>query len=184
MRAFRAPHSVRIIRLKLGWAGGHPTPPRLETKQRSEELLKYVQKWPCDSASHTRPLNRELERLQEGGGACHGTPPTARTPPGARELDWALGIWVAGPAGGGFPGALQQLDSATPSRTRRRRRNQSGPLPTRAAPDPKARVDVAPDHEDNAREPEIGAERQGDKEQKPESSRIMTFRPENRTGGE
>ncbi|KAJ1202266.1 hypothetical protein NDU88_006066 [Pleurodeles waltl] len=36
-------------------------------------------------------------------------------------------------------------------------------------PDPKLRVEAARDHEDNTRGPEIGAERQGDKERKPES---------------
>ncbi|KAJ1206874.1 hypothetical protein NDU88_002267 [Pleurodeles waltl] len=36
-------------------------------------------------------------------------------------------------------------------------------------PDPKPRVEEAHDREDNARGPEIGAERQGDKERKPES---------------
>ncbi|KAJ1149892.1 hypothetical protein NDU88_002691 [Pleurodeles waltl] len=45
-------------------------------------------------------------------------------------------------------------------------------------PDPKPRVEAARDREDNARGPEIGAERQGDKERKPEAcSRATTFRP-------
>ncbi|KAJ1218707.1 hypothetical protein NDU88_006284 [Pleurodeles waltl] len=39
----------------------------------------------------------------------------------------------------------------------------------RPHPDPKPLVDAARDCEDNAREPQIGAERQGDKERKPES---------------
>ncbi|KAJ1171131.1 hypothetical protein NDU88_003002 [Pleurodeles waltl] len=55
----------------------------LGAPRRSEELLKYVQKWPCDPAGRTRPLSHELERLREGGDACHGAPLATRTPSGA-----------------------------------------------------------------------------------------------------
>ncbi|KAJ1205021.1 hypothetical protein NDU88_000456 [Pleurodeles waltl] len=47
-----------------------------------EELLKYVQRWTCDPAGSSRPLSHDLERLREGGDACHGAPLAARAPRG------------------------------------------------------------------------------------------------------
>ncbi|KAJ1190943.1 hypothetical protein NDU88_000261 [Pleurodeles waltl] len=87
----------------------------------------------------------------------------------ARELDWALGIWV-----------LDQpaVDSLAPynnwivlrPRGREEEEETEAALYLRMPhSDPKPRVDVARDREDSAREHEIGAERQGDKERKPES---------------